>query len=62
MTAATTHGSGPTSDERTRALEAQVRELAGQVAELRAKVEGSGPRFEALYAEFTDQFRGSRTR
>jgi len=59
MTAATTHGSGPTSDQRTRALEAQVRELAEQVAELRAKVEGSGPRFAALYADFTDEFRGT---
>jgi O-antigen chain-terminating methyltransferase len=59
MTAATTHGSGPASDERTRALEAQVRELAEQVAELRAKVEGSGPRFAALYADFTDEFRGT---
>jgi SAM-dependent methyltransferase len=55
------------------ALQAQARALAGELAEtsqrvagleaelraLRAKVDGSGPRFAALYPAFTDRFRGS---
>jgi SAM-dependent methyltransferase len=62
-----------TTAERMEALEAQVRDLARQLAEasqhvagletdlreLRAKVDGSGPRFAALYAGFIDRFRGS---
>ena len=69
MTSASTGGRGLTSAERIEALEAQVRALARELAEtsqrivgleteLRAK-DGSGPRFAALYADFTDRFRGS---
>jgi SAM-dependent methyltransferase len=69
MTSAPTGGRGLTSAERMEALEAQVRELARELAEtsqrivglemeLRVKVDGSGPRFAALYADFTDRFRG----
>ncbi len=72
MIAAATDGRGLTSAERTEALEAQVRDLARELAEtsqrvaglekelrgLRAKVDGSGPRFATLYADFTDRFRG----
>jgi O-antigen chain-terminating methyltransferase len=73
MTAAATDGRGPTSADRVAALEAQVRDLARELAgtsermaaletelhRLRATVDGSGPRFAALYADFTDRFRGS---
>jgi O-antigen chain-terminating methyltransferase len=70
MSSAATDARGLTSAERIEALEAQVRDLARALAEasqrvagleteLRAKVDGSGPRFAALYAEFTDRFRGS---
>jgi SAM-dependent methyltransferase len=73
MTAAATDGRGSTSAERADALEAQVRQLSRQLAEtseqmaaletelhrLRATVDGSGPRFAMLYADFTDRFRGS---
>jgi SAM-dependent methyltransferase len=72
MTAAATDGRGLTSAERTDVLEARVRDLARELAEtseraaaletevrhLRARVDGSGPRFAALYADFTDRFRG----
>jgi O-antigen chain-terminating methyltransferase len=72
-TSAAADGRGLTSAERTEALEAQVRDLARELAdtsqrlagletelgELRTKVGGSGPRFAALYADFTDRFRGS---
>ena len=34
-------------------------ELERQLAELREKVDGSGQRFAALYADFADRFRGS---
>jgi O-antigen chain-terminating methyltransferase len=73
MTTATTDGRGATSAERPEALEEQVRELSQRLAEtsrqlaslqaelhrLRATVEGGGPRFATLYADFTDRFRGS---
>lgn len=69
MTSASAGGRGLTPAERIEALEAQVRALARELAktsqrivgletELRAK-DGSGPRFAALYADFTDRFRGS---
>ena len=72
MTSAKTHARGLTSTERMEALEAQVRDLANALAEtsqqvagfetelreLRARGDGSGPRFAALYADFTDRFRG----
>jgi SAM-dependent methyltransferase len=62
-----------TSSERLEALEAQLRDLRGELAEavgrltelqanlqeLRATIEGSGPRFAELYAGFIDRFRGS---
>ena len=70
MTSAATGAGGLTSAEHMEALEAQVRDLARELAEtsqrvagleteLRAKVDGSGPRFATLYADFTDRFRGS---
>lgn len=73
MTSASTDARGPTSADRIEALEAQVRDLARQLAEtsrqcaqfqaelraLRPTVEGSGPRFDALYTDFTDRFRGT---
>ncbi len=70
MNSAATDAHGLASAARIDALEAQVRDLARELAEtsqrvagleteLRAKVDGSGPRFTALYAEFTDRFRGS---
>lgn len=40
------------TSQRAAALEREVRELRG-------KVDGSGPRFAALYADFTDRFRGT---
>jgi SAM-dependent methyltransferase len=36
----------------------QVAALETEVRGLRVQVEGSGPRFAALYADFTDRFRG----
>ncbi|MGI8994273.1 MAG: class I SAM-dependent methyltransferase [Nocardioidaceae bacterium] len=68
-----TDGGGFTSTEGGEALETQVHDLARELAkisqqaagletelrELRAKVDGSGPRFATLYADFTDRFRGS---
>jgi O-antigen chain-terminating methyltransferase len=62
-----------TTPERVAALEKQVRDLARELVDtsaraaalerelhdLRAKVDGSGPRFDHLYADFTDRFRGS---
>jgi SAM-dependent methyltransferase len=73
MTSAASDGRGSTSADRAETLEAQVRDLARELAEtsqrvaglkmelreLRAKVDGSGPRFATLYANFTDRFRGS---
>jgi SAM-dependent methyltransferase len=70
VSSAATDARGLTSAERIEALEAQVRVLArelgetaqrvaGLETELRAKVDGYGPRFAALYAGFTDRFRGS---
>jgi O-antigen chain-terminating methyltransferase len=73
MTLTTTDGLGSTSRKRIEALEEQLRDLVReltaanqhaeslerQLVELRQKVEGSGPRFAALYAEFADQFRGT---
>jgi O-antigen chain-terminating methyltransferase len=62
-----------TPPARIEALEAQMRTLVGQLAEtsqrvaaleaelheLRPNVDGGGPRFAGLYADFTDRFRGS---
>lgn len=73
MTLASTDGRGSTSRKRIEALEEQLGDLAQeltaanqhaeslerQLAELRQKVEGSGPRFAALYTDFADQFRGT---
>ncbi|MGI8702507.1 MAG: methyltransferase domain-containing protein, partial [Nocardioidaceae bacterium] len=73
MTSASTDSRGATDADRIDALEGQVRELARALAEasrrsgeleaelrsLRANVDGSGPRFAALYADFTDRFRGT---
>jgi SAM-dependent methyltransferase len=70
MSSAATDARESTSAERIEALETQVRVLARELAEtsqrmagleseLRAKVDGYGPRFAALYAGFTDRFRGS---
>ena len=73
MTSAAADGRGSTSADRAETLEAQVRDLTRELAEtsqrvaglkmelreLRAKVDGSGPRFATLYANFTDRFRGS---
>jgi hypothetical protein len=69
MTSAGTDPRGQTSPERMEALEAQVRDLARELAEtsqrvagleteLRVQIDGSGPRFATLYADFTDRFRG----
>lgn len=47
-----------------RALADRVAELEAEVTELRAEgslaVDGTGPRFAAVYAQFADRFRGSR--
>ena len=73
MTLTSTDGRGSTPRQRIEALEEQLRDLVReltaanqhaeglerQLAELRQKVEGSGPRFAALYAGFADQFRGT---
>jgi O-antigen chain-terminating methyltransferase len=70
MSSAATDARGLPSAERIEALEAHVRVLTRELAEtsqrvaglereLRAKVDGYGPRFAALYAGFTDRFRGS---
>jgi SAM-dependent methyltransferase len=73
MTSEATDSGGSPSVERVNALETQVHKLARELAEttqraagletelreLRAKVDGSGPRFAELYADFTDRFRGS---
>ena len=62
-----------TSAERLDILDAQLRELSGELAEalrrlagfqadlqqLRTTIEGSGPRFAEIYAEFIDHFRGT---
>jgi SAM-dependent methyltransferase len=62
-----------TPSERIGALEERVRDLTAELAEalrrvaglqtdlheLRAKIDGSGPRFAGLYADFVDRFRGS---
>jgi len=73
MSLAAPGGPGLPPAERTDALEAALGELAAELAkacrqvagleaelgELRATVAGGGPRFAALYADFTDRFRGS---
>ena len=73
MTSSAPGSRGPSNAERVEALEAHVRDLARELAEvsqqaaglasdireLRAKVDGSGPRFAALYPDFIDRFRGS---
>ena len=62
-----------TPSERIGVLEERVQDLTGELAEalrrvaglqtdlreLRAKIDGSGPRFAGLYADFVDCFRGS---
>jgi SAM-dependent methyltransferase len=69
MTPESSDALGLRSAERMKALEAQVRHLtrelaetsqrlAGLETELREEADGSGPRFAALYADFTDRFRG----
>jgi O-antigen chain-terminating methyltransferase len=73
MTLAPTDGRDAASGPRLEALETQLRELVRdlaaanqraseverELADLRQKVEGSGPRFAALYAGFADRFRGT---
>ena len=73
MTWSVSGSRGPSNAERVEALEAHVRNLtrelaevsqqaaglASDIRELRAKVDGSGPRFAALYPDFIDRFRGS---
>jgi SAM-dependent methyltransferase len=73
MTSSATDGRGSASPERIEALEEQLRDLVAELATanlrtvrlerelagLRNKVEGSGPRFAALYPEFADRFRGT---
>ncbi len=68
-----TDADGLTWAERMGALEARVHdltrdlvkasqrvaELETELRELQVHVEGNGPRFAALYADFTDRFRGS---
>lgn len=62
MTSTTTQDLG----EQVRELAARLAETSQRVAELeqevgrlRVGVDGSGPRFASLYADFTDRFRGS---
>ena len=73
MTLSATDGRGSASPERIDALEEQLRDLVAELATanlrtarlerelagLRNKAEGSGPRFAALYPEFADRFRGT---
>jgi SAM-dependent methyltransferase len=70
MTLEGTDAEERTPNERLRVLEEMVRDLSQKLAETSrhvaalqtisgGEVEGSGPRFSALYAEFTDRFRGS---
>ncbi len=73
MSPAAFGGPGSTPAERTDGLDTALSELAAELAkacrqiagleaelgELRATVAGGGPRFAALYADFTDHFRGS---
>ncbi len=73
MSSATTDAHRLSDAERIEALEAQVRDLVGELAAasqrlaahevdlrvLRTKVDGSGPRFAAIYGGFIDRFRGS---
>jgi SAM-dependent methyltransferase len=59
MTRAPSDAQGMTSAQRIEALEARVAELEADLRTLRAKVDGTGPRFAALYAGFADRFRGS---
>ena len=73
MTSSVAGSREPSSAERVEALEAQVRDLVRELAEvsqqaaglesdiraLRAKVDGGGSRFAALYPDFIDRFRGS---
>lgn len=65
--------SAETDAERIKALEAQVHDLTQSLAkawqqmtgleldlrDLRTRVDGGGPRFAALYPDFTDRFRGT---
>jgi SAM-dependent methyltransferase len=73
MTSAATDARRLSDAERIVALESQVRDLTDELADasqrvsgleselhsLRAKVDGSGPRFATLYADFIDRFRGT---
>lgn len=59
MTRAPSDAHGLASAQRTEALEARVAKLEAELRTLRAKVDGAGPRFAALYAGFADRFRGS---
>jgi SAM-dependent methyltransferase len=73
MTTPVAGSRGPSNAERMEALEAQVQDLVRELTEvsqraagletelrvLRGKVDGAGPRFDALYADFIDRFRGS---
>jgi len=73
MTLAATDGRGSNSRQQIAALEEQLRHLMHELAatrqraeglerdlaRLREKIDGSGPRFAALYADFADRFRGS---
>jgi SAM-dependent methyltransferase len=73
MTSSVAGSREPSNADRMEGLEAQVRDLVRELAEvsqraaglesdireLRAKVDGSGPRFAALYPDFIDHFRGS---
>jgi SAM-dependent methyltransferase len=73
MTLAASDGSRSPTSQSTKALDAEVRglardlavateraaELERQLSRLREKVEGTGSRFAALYADFADRFRGS---
>ena len=73
MSSATTDAHRLSDAERIEALEAQVRDLVGELIAasqrlaahevdlrvLRTKVDRSGPRFAAIYGGFIDRFRGS---
>ena len=73
MSSATTDARRLSNAERIQVLEAQVRDLVRELADVsqrvaahetdlrarRAKIDGGGPRFAAVYAGFIDRFRGS---
>jgi len=46
-------------ERRLGAAQQRVEQLERQLASLQEKVDGSGPRFDALYAEFEERFRGT---